>query len=60
MHLLTPMSSELVGIEILIPTLFPIGRPITSVPDQQLLDVKQNRLSKWQESAKLSERIYTL
>ena len=54
------MSSEFDDFETLILFHFLIGRPITSVPVPQLLDVNEKKLSKWQKVVKLSQRIWTV
>ncbi|XP_054719569.1 uncharacterized protein LOC129229310 isoform X2 [Uloborus diversus] len=57
---LIPMSSEMDNFEILTPGHFLIGRPITTLSEPQLIDVKENTLSKWQRITKFSQQIWKL
>ncbi|XP_054711436.1 uncharacterized protein LOC129221026 [Uloborus diversus] len=57
---LIPMSTEMDNFEILTPGHFLIGRPITNLSEPQLIDVKENTLSKWQRITKFSQRIWKL
>ncbi|GFX69388.1 integrase catalytic domain-containing protein [Trichonephila clavipes] len=44
---LTPLSSDADNFDVLTPCHFLIGRPITSIPEPNLIDVNENRLSRW-------------
>ena len=43
-----PLSDTLDDFDILTPGHFLIGRPLTAIPEHDLSDINQNRLSKWQ------------
>ncbi|GFT65542.1 integrase catalytic domain-containing protein [Trichonephila clavipes] len=44
---LTPLSSDADNFDVLTPGHFLIGRPITSIPEPNLIDVNENRLTRW-------------
>ncbi|GBM94249.1 hypothetical protein AVEN_113105-1, partial [Araneus ventricosus] len=47
---LTPLSSDFDNFEVLTPGHFLIGKPITAIPEPELKDIKEGRLSKWQKN----------
>ncbi|GFW25904.1 DUF5641 domain-containing protein, partial [Trichonephila clavipes] len=44
---LTPLSNDAENFDVSTPGHFLIGRPITSIPEPNLIDVNENRLSRW-------------
>ncbi|GFS61484.1 integrase catalytic domain-containing protein [Trichonephila clavipes] len=50
---LTPLSSDAGNFDVLTPDHFLIGRPITSIPEPNLIDVNENRLSRWEKITKV-------
>ncbi|GFV99915.1 uncharacterized protein TNCV_3567081 [Trichonephila clavipes] len=50
---LTPLSSDADNFDVLTPGHFLIGRPITSIPEPNLIDVNENRLSRWEKITKV-------
>ncbi|GFY19008.1 integrase catalytic domain-containing protein [Trichonephila clavipes] len=49
----TPLSSDADNFDVLTPGHFLIGRPITSIPEPNLIDVNENRLSRWEKITKV-------
>ncbi|GFU82659.1 DUF5641 domain-containing protein [Trichonephila clavipes] len=50
---LTPLRSDADNFDVLSPGHFLIGRPITSIPEPNLIDVNENRLSRWEKISKV-------
>ncbi|GFX74889.1 integrase catalytic domain-containing protein [Trichonephila clavipes] len=50
---LTPLSSDADNFDVLTPGHFLIGRPMTSIPEANLIDVNENRLSRWEKITKV-------
>ncbi|GFX70991.1 integrase catalytic domain-containing protein [Trichonephila clavipes] len=57
---LTPLSSDAGNFDVLSPGHFLIGRPITSIPEPNLIDVNENRLGRWELTKPFLQRICTL
>ncbi|GBM49885.1 hypothetical protein AVEN_92152-1 [Araneus ventricosus] len=55
-----PMSTEFDNFETLSPRHFLIGRPLTSIVEPDLLNISENRLSKWKKITKYSQQIWRL
>ncbi|GFT44617.1 integrase catalytic domain-containing protein [Trichonephila clavipes] len=56
----SPKSSDADNFDVLTPGHFLIGRPITSIPEPNLIDVNENRLSRWEKiTKKLLEEVDT-
>ncbi|GFV79188.1 integrase catalytic domain-containing protein [Trichonephila clavipes] len=55
---LTPLSSDADNFDVLTPGHFLIGRPITSIPEPNLIDVNENRLSRWEKITKVVQRTW--
>lgn len=55
---LTPLSSDVDDLEILTPGHFLIGRPMTSIPEPNLLDIETNRLSLWGKITKIVQLVW--
>ncbi|GFY33150.1 integrase catalytic domain-containing protein [Trichonephila clavipes] len=55
---LIPLSSDVDNFDVLTPGHFLIGRPITSIPEPNLIDVNENRLSRWEKIAVVVQRIW--
>ncbi|GFX01744.1 integrase catalytic domain-containing protein [Trichonephila clavipes] len=55
---LTPLSSDADNFDVLTPGHFLIGRPITSIPEPNLMDVNENRLSRWEKITKVVKRTW--
>ncbi|GBO39702.1 hypothetical protein AVEN_123231-1 [Araneus ventricosus] len=55
---LIPLSSDPNDFSTLTPGHFLIGRPISSIPEPQLVNVPNNRLSSWQKVQKLNQIIW--
>ncbi|GFY25964.1 integrase catalytic domain-containing protein [Trichonephila clavipes] len=55
---LTPLSSDADNFDVLTPGHFLIGRPITSIPEPNLIDVNENRLSRWEKITKVMQRTW--
>ncbi|GFT21006.1 DUF5641 domain-containing protein [Trichonephila clavipes] len=55
---LTPLSSDAYNFVVLTPGHFLIGRPITSIPEPNLIDVNENRLSRWEKITKVVQRTW--
>jgi len=57
---LTPLTPDFDNFETLSPGHFLIGRPVTSIVEPQLIDVRENRLTRWQRVSWLSQHIWRL
>ncbi|GBM59127.1 hypothetical protein AVEN_255663-1 [Araneus ventricosus] len=58
---LTPLSTEFDNFETLSHGLFLIGsRPLNSIVDPDLINISENRLSKWKKITKYSQQIWRL
>ncbi|GBN80111.1 hypothetical protein AVEN_274764-1 [Araneus ventricosus] len=57
---LTPLSTEFDNFETLSPGHFLIGRSLTSIVEPDLLNISENRLSKWKKITKYSQQIWRL
>ncbi|GFY06738.1 uncharacterized protein TNCV_5083801 [Trichonephila clavipes] len=55
---LTPLSSDANNFDVLAPGHLLIGRPITSIPEPNLIDVNENRLSRWEKITKVAQRTW--
>ncbi|GFV91446.1 integrase catalytic domain-containing protein [Trichonephila clavipes] len=55
---LIPLSSDADNFDVLTPGHFFIGRPITSIPEPNLIDVNENRLSRWEKITKVVQRTW--
>ncbi|GFU52681.1 DUF5641 domain-containing protein [Trichonephila clavipes] len=55
---LTPLSSDADNFDVLTPGHFFIGRPITSIPEPNLIDVNENCLSRWENITKVVQRTW--
>ncbi|GFS86156.1 DUF5641 domain-containing protein [Trichonephila clavipes] len=55
---LTPLSSDADNLDVLTPGHFLIGRPITSIPEPNLIDVNENRLTRWEKITKVVQRTW--
>ncbi|GFV22577.1 integrase catalytic domain-containing protein [Trichonephila clavipes] len=55
---LTLLSSDADYFDVLTPGHFLIGRPITSIPEPNLIDVNENRLSRWEKITKVVQRTW--
>ncbi|GFX98039.1 DUF5641 domain-containing protein [Trichonephila clavipes] len=55
---LTPLSSDADNFDVLTPGHFLIGRPITSIPEPNLIDVNENHLSRWEKITKVVQRTW--
>ncbi|GFX36750.1 integrase catalytic domain-containing protein [Trichonephila clavipes] len=55
---LTPLSSDADNFDVLTPGHFLIGRPITSISEPNLIDVNENRLSRWEKITKVEQRTW--
>lgn len=56
---LTPISSHPFDLEALTPSHFLIGRRLTSLPDPSVLELPQNRLSKFQAIQQMHQRFWS-
>ncbi|XP_035222646.1 uncharacterized protein LOC118195442 [Stegodyphus dumicola] len=54
---LTPMSNGINAFEVLRPGHFLVGRPIMSIPEPELIEITDNRLSRWQRTTKFVQLI---
>lgn len=52
---LTPLSDDPTDINALTPGHFLIGEPLSTVPDPNLMDLKLNRLSRWQHLQRIQQ-----
>ncbi|GFW46726.1 DUF5641 domain-containing protein [Trichonephila clavipes] len=57
---LSPLSFDFDDFETLSPGHFLIGRPVTAIVEPQLINVKENRLTRWQRVNWLSQQIWKL
>ncbi|GFX56330.1 uncharacterized protein TNCV_2242621 [Trichonephila clavipes] len=55
---LSPLSSDFDDFETLSPGHFLIGRPVTAIVEPGLINVKENRLTRWQRVNWLSQKIW--
>ncbi|GFW17215.1 integrase catalytic domain-containing protein [Trichonephila clavipes] len=55
---LTPLSNDADNFDVLTPGHFLIGRPITSIPELNLIDVNENRLSQGEKITKVVQRTW--
>ncbi|GFV12283.1 integrase catalytic domain-containing protein [Trichonephila clavipes] len=55
---LSPLSSDFDDFETLSPGHFLIGRPVTAIVEPQLINVKENRLTRWQRVNWFSQQIW--
>ena len=55
---LTPLSSDINEYEVLTPAHFLIGRPITAIPEPEIIDISDNKLSRWQQLTKFTQVIW--
>ncbi|GFT00568.1 integrase catalytic domain-containing protein [Trichonephila clavipes] len=51
-------GSDADDFDVLTPGHFLIGRPITSIPEPNLIDVNENRLSRWEKITKVVQRTW--
>lgn len=56
---LSPLSSNAVDLLTLTPAHFLIGRPLTTVPDPNVLAIKENRLTQYQHLQKVVQSFWT-
>ncbi|GFS72169.1 transposable element Tcb2 transposase [Trichonephila clavipes] len=54
----SPLSSDADNFDVLTPGHFLIGRPITSIPEPNLIDANENRLSRWEKITKVAQRTW--
>jgi hypothetical protein len=52
------MSPDPEDLSVLTPGHFLIGRPLTAVPEPDLRDIKQNRLSRWEQVQQISQHFW--
>ncbi|GFU39451.1 integrase catalytic domain-containing protein [Trichonephila clavipes] len=55
---LVPLSDNINECEVLTPGHFIIGRPISAIPETAILDISDNRLSRWQYTTKCVQTIW--
>ncbi|GFX37829.1 integrase catalytic domain-containing protein [Trichonephila clavipes] len=55
---LVPLSDNINEYEVLTPGHFIIGRPISAIPEPAILDISDNRLSRWQYTTKCVQTIW--
>ncbi|GFT74763.1 integrase catalytic domain-containing protein [Trichonephila clavipes] len=55
---LVPLSDNINEYEVLTPGHFKIGRPISAIPEPAILDISDNRLSRWQYTTKCVQTIW--
>ncbi|GFX42120.1 integrase catalytic domain-containing protein [Trichonephila clavipes] len=53
-----PLSDNINEYEVLTPGHFIIGRPISAIPEPTILDISDNRLSRWQYSTKCVQTLW--
>lgn len=54
-----PLSNDPDDCEVLTPGHFLIGRPLNAIPEPMLIDLKSNRLDKWQRLTKMVQMIWS-
>ncbi|GFV26087.1 integrase catalytic domain-containing protein [Trichonephila clavipes] len=57
-RLLVPLSDNINEYEVLTPGHFIIGRPISAIPEPTILDISDNRLSRWQYTTKCVQTLW--
>ncbi|GFX40500.1 integrase catalytic domain-containing protein [Trichonephila clavipes] len=57
-YLIHPLSDNINEYEVLTPGHFIIGRPISAIPEPEILDISDNRLSRWQYTTKCVQTIW--
>ncbi|GFS92644.1 integrase catalytic domain-containing protein [Trichonephila clavipes] len=55
---LVPLSDNINEYEVLTPGHFIIGRPISAIPEPAILDISDNRISRWQYTTKCVQTIW--
>ncbi|GFU18969.1 integrase catalytic domain-containing protein [Trichonephila clavipes] len=55
---LVPLSDNINEYDVLTPGHFIIGRPISAIPEPAILDISDNRLSRWQYTTKCVQTIW--
>ncbi|GBM34142.1 hypothetical protein AVEN_18027-1 [Araneus ventricosus] len=55
---LSPLSSDINEYEVLTPAHFLIGRPITAIPEPEIINISDNKLSRWQQLTKFTQIIW--
>ncbi|GFX16484.1 integrase catalytic domain-containing protein [Trichonephila clavipes] len=55
---LVPLSGNINEYEVLTPGHFIIGRPISAIPEPAILDISDNRLSRWQYTPKCVQTVW--
>ncbi|GBM81611.1 hypothetical protein AVEN_82341-1 [Araneus ventricosus] len=55
---LSPLSSDINEYEVLTPAHFLIGRPITAIPEPEIIIISDNKLSRWQQLTKFTQIIW--
>ncbi|GBO10230.1 hypothetical protein AVEN_167601-1, partial [Araneus ventricosus] len=55
---LSPLSSDINEYEVLTPAHFLIGRPITAIPEPEIINISDNKLSRWQQFTKFTQIIW--
>ncbi|GBN55088.1 hypothetical protein AVEN_10451-1, partial [Araneus ventricosus] len=55
---LSPLSSDINEYEVLTPAHFLIGRPITAIPEPEIYNISDNKLSRWQQLTKFTQIIW--
>ncbi|GFS58003.1 integrase catalytic domain-containing protein [Trichonephila clavipes] len=55
---LIPLSDNINEYEVLTPGHFIIGRPISAIPEPAILDISDNRLSRWQYTTKCVQTLW--
>ncbi|XP_011859476.1 PREDICTED: uncharacterized protein LOC105556968 [Vollenhovia emeryi] len=55
---ISPLRDDPSDLTVLTPGHFLIGRPLTSVPEESLLEINANRLSRWQHVQRMVEQIW--
>ena len=56
---LTAMSTDPTDLEVLTSGHFLIGRPLLAVPDEDVMNIHQNRLSRWQLLQKINQQFWS-
>ncbi|GFV61656.1 integrase catalytic domain-containing protein [Trichonephila clavipes] len=57
-HIQIPLSDNINEYEVLTPGHFIIGRPISAIPEPAILDISDNRLSRWQYTTKCVQTLW--